>query len=886
MYEFCNECKYKENYNPISYMAMKNQDIIIVLDRPNKYEKSYLKLTNIDKQLILNMLNFYNIPLQRVYITTLCKCYTEDEKLKAKSIKACKQLLIDEIKFLKPKLVIGFGEEPTKLLSGKNKAFLFLRGYINYNSDYNFFNINSFSPRNIIKNYTNFVDFEIDFIKISELYQKICNIDNFDKKFIEKIIHPVKNLKYNHIDTLEKFEKYITPLVNKQTYLVLDIETSGLKAGDNTLLKGINDLSKNPYNTDNWEMHIIQENILTNKKTHKILQQVLETNRIITQNGKFDIRFLCEGSNIKLDIETIKNYHDTMVMHSCIDERLGTHSLKTWAKNYFNAHDWEGDIKKYLPNKDSSYSLIPREKLNIYLTYDLWYTSQGFILFNKLIQNEGTAGYYKILMDATNVMTEIEHNGVLVSKQLPIVKKELEELQQKELKKLIKMVYEHGFTPEKYVKITGAKTTLKYGAFNPNSSKQAQYAFYYMLNENGKNLIPLWEDEKEKDENKKYKPSCCKEAVEAYRVKHPLWEQLARYKNYSDVAFIKSLDEKMDYDHRIRTNFNLVVSSGRTSSSKFNLQNSKRGSKVKHLLLPDEGCILVDFDYKTLEVIVSGLISKDEEILNIFRRSQDFHNINTENIFKNQLEFYRNLLENNNIGKLYDSVKNNSMLVQTRNDILTERNLKKCMEIIFKTYRFKSKAVTFGVLYNRGAQSLAKKELNCETVEAQQFIDNFFEKFSTFKKWSDNTQKFAIDNGYVKTWFGHKRRFKFIWDGSIPQIKRQAPNTVIQGTASQICLTSLIRIHNRFKKETENSKILFTVHDSIVSSIQKNELLKGIQIMIDEMSKNPILPELPFMVDGEIGLNYGEKTEFNIIDDKISYKKEEFKKLIEGVKHA
>lgn len=857
-YENCVECPYKDSYKPVFYENPKkinrDIDIMFVLDKPNIYERNLQTSTNIDKKLLYAMCKRHNIDIKKCYITNVCKCNNADKRLKTKGIKACIEILRKEIDILNPKIVVGMGEEATKVLSGKNKAFSHLRGYINYNKDKKFFNINTFTPKNVIVSYTNYVDLNLDFIKLADLYNTITHNKNID---IQKIVEPVANLKYTNIDSIQKLEE-LNCITNH--IVVLDIETSGLRKGDDVLLKGIYVLGKETdkiTNLDNAKMYIIQENVIIDTRSHAVIERFLSCNHLVTQNGKFDIGFSCRAGNIKLDIRKLNNYFDTMVAHMCIDERMGTHGLKIWSKNYFNAHDWEDDIKQYLPNKDSSYSLIPRDKLAHYLTYDLYYTAKGYILFSNLLDSEETRDYFNILMELTNRLTLIEHRGIKISDNLLEVKRKLEEKQEIELKKLTKMVYEEGFTPTRYMQETGAKTAPADGEFKPTSYKQLAYVFYDLLNNNaGYELIPLWEDEKEKDESKKFKKSGCKEAVEAYRVKHPLWEQLYKYKAYTDVSFLKAIDKNLDPDKMLRTNFNVAVSTGRMSSTGVNFQNFKNGSVVKNLIEPDEDCYIIDFDYCTLEVIVSGIISQDQNILDVFRKGIDFHSMNTENIFKQELDFYSNIT---NINEIKNHVENNSILAQGRKKIIKCTSLENIQNAIFKAYRQKSKAVTFGVLYSRGAKSLAKKELNCETWQAKQWIDNFYEKFHTFKEWSDTTQELALTQGYITTWFGHKRRFPFVWEGSEAQIRRQAPNTVIQGTASQITANALMRIHDILEANFFKSRILFTVHDSIVCSVHKTELQEVLQVIKNEMIKNPIMPELPFGVEGEIGYNYGEK---------------------------
>lgn len=834
---------------PIYYNDFKNLhdiDIMFVFSNPNKWEFNNCGINDQDKQLLKEVLEFYGIPFTKCYFTSLVKHYVEDKKLKAKHIKSCLPLLQEEIKMLKPKIIVGLGKDATKVISGKNKAFSFVRGYVNYieSKSGKFFNINTIEPKKVLAYYPHFVDFKTDIIKLSDLYKELTG-QKFEvtTRLKNKWTKPVLNVPFNPGNESLDF------LIGRNTPLTFDIETSGLRKGGTVLKIGLTDIENNNH-------YIIDEPFISNPDNHNLIENILSTNKLVCQNGKFDIRYICQASNISLDINKLSVWFDTFIAHIMIDGRVGTHSLKTWAKEFFNAHDWESDIKKYLPNKNSSYSLIPSNILSIYLSYDLLYTTLGYKLFDRMLDQEETRSYYNILMQAFNIFIQIEYKGIRVSHNLKTVKRELEEQQEKSLKFLTELAYKYGFTPEKYQQSTGAKTLPKFGEFNPNSPKQAQFLFYDLINsQEGKNFIPEFEVEPGE-----FKKSCCKEAVEAYKSKHPLWSALYDFKNYGDVSFMKALDEKMDDDHRIRTSFLLAVVTGRMSSQGFNMQNLKRGSKIKNLLLPEKDSYLIDIDYNTLEVIVAGMLSKDPEILKVFKEGGDFHALSTEGIFPDMLEQFREMTENGDLQGMYDLINKESLLAEAREKLLQEGNISKLMIKVFKELRQKSKAVTFGVLYRRGAKDLAKQELNCEPHEAQFFINNFNKKFNVYKAWSDDRGEFALENGYVKTFFGHKRRFPFIYEGNKHEIIRQSANTEVQGTASQLTLTSIMRIHERFKIEAPKSFIMFTVHDSIVGSVHKSELQTGIKIMYEEMTKNPIMTNIPLGVEGEIGVNYGEKS--------------------------
>ena len=74
-----------------------------------------------------------------------------------------------------------------------------------------------------------------------------------------------------------------------------------------------------------------------------------------------------------------------------------------------------------------------------------------------------------------------------------------------------------------------------------------------------------------------------------------------------------------------------------------------------------------------------------------------------------------------------------------------------------KKRRSNCKAVLLGIMYGRGASSIAE-QLGCSTQEAQNIVDNFFKGFPGVKKWIDKTEADAKVNGYVEDLWGRRRR--------------------------------------------------------------------------------------------------------------------------------
>lgn len=858
----------------------------------NTLKKAIKSSLGYSTQIISDSIDYLDV-WDNCYYTNILKVYYE-ELPKINIIKEYLQIIQKEIELIKPQIILCLGDA-NKYILGKRHALNHIRGYTLINSTHDCFMLSTFSPESILKNVDLFRDFKIDIQKVYNLYKNLKTIKNKQEYLTVKEPENVVIFDYaEHVSSelidktyLEAKEALKKLTLTTRNY-VIDIETSGLNPEDRILSYGLywNDKMTEDIRYPEYdEGLIITEKLLEFLEIKELLSKILYSNNLILQNGKFDIRFSCEALNLKLDINRLNIYADTMLMHICIDERNGTHSLKKWAKNYFNAPDWEADIKKYLPTKNSSYENIPPEKLNKYLKFDLKYTLDGYWLFRQLLKKEETEKYYNFLMEINRAFIIIEHGGVNIDLNL-LEKKtaEIEEIKEKALKIFRKEAKKIGWSPERFQKDTNSKS--KPIEINTNSNPQLAYICYDLVNKDLKQHGKLKEIKLFKAKDKEFKKSACKEAIKVNKNTHVIWQALEDVKDTSDLSFLKAVGAN-NIGGKVYPNFNLAVSTGRISSTGFNLQNLKNGSPIKEMIVPDDSdSVILDFDYSSVEVFVAAVLSQDEEMLKPYINNEDPHANNTANIFKKQLADYRFFIDKKIPSKVLEILSKDKMIYDNYlkvENLLKDNKYITAMQVIFKAYRQKSKAVTFGVLYGRGAESLAEDELNCTVELAQEFIDNFYKKYNTFAKWCKGVQKFALEHGYVKTWFGHKRRFNIIHSGSIAEIKRKSVNTKIQGTAAQITLSAIANITNILNSPFFYSRIIFTVHDSIVFSVRKNELKDVLDIVYRCMSKNPLQPNLPLGVEGEIGLNYLKKSKIIIKDDKYYTEDEEMNKILSAM---
>jgi DNA polymerase I len=87
-----------------------------------------------------------------------------------------------------------------------------------------------------------------------------------------------------------------------------------------------------------------------------------------------------------------------------------------------------------------------------------------------------------------------------------------------------------------------------------------------------------------------------------------------------------------------------------------------------------------------------------------------------------------------------------------------------------------------------GAQ-LGGAKLNITEAEASSLINRFFQTYPGVKRWIEGTRADARRHGFVRTIVGRHRTIPHIASsnsGLKAQAERQAANTVIQGSASDL----------------------------------------------------------------------------------------------------
>ncbi|XP_035703456.1 DNA polymerase theta isoform X2 [Folsomia candida] len=118
---------------------------------------------------------------------------------------------------------------------------------------------------------------------------------------------------------------------------------------------------------------------------------------------------------------------------------------------------------------------------------------------------------------------------------------------------------------------------------------------------------------------------------------------------------------------------------------------------------------------------------------------------------------------------------------------------------ITSSIRQEAKGIVYGVIYGMGVKTLSE-QLEVDISDASRFISDFMRTYPQIRSFLDNTIKSCRENGFIETISGRRRYLPNINSNNPTlraQAERQAVNSQIQGSASDLVKTAMCKIHTR-----------------------------------------------------------------------------------------
>jgi DNA polymerase I len=421
------------------------------------------------------------------------------------------------------------------------------------------------------------------------------------------------------------------------------------------------------------------------------------------------------------------------------------------------------------------------------------------LLLKALEEKDLSKLFFDLEMPLVSILALMEQDGIKLD--LGLLKNLSHDLEHR-LIKLISDIYEASGTQ-----------------FNINSPKQLGQVLFEKLG------LPIIK-------KTKTGPSTDEEVLKRLSDKHILpfllleYRQLTKLKNTYVDALPKLVNQSTG---RVHTCFNQTgTETGRLSSSNPNLQNipikTDIGSKIRQAIISsgEKNCLL-SCDYSQIELRVLAHLCGDHTLIEAFSHNQDVHRLTASLIYN-----------------LSESEVNDQM-------------------------REVAKRVNFGIIYGQSAYGLSK-DLDIPINQAQDFIDAYFLRYPKVKEYIDAQIKKAQSEGFVTTLLGRRRYIPEINNknmGIRQFAQRQAVNTPIQGTASDLIKLAMIKIGAQIKDRVLKAKMILQIHDELVFDLPVSELNILAGLVKAEMEQVMKL-EVPIKVDMKKGKNWLEMSVFSL----------------------
>jgi DNA polymerase I-like protein with 3'-5' exonuclease and polymerase domains len=285
--------------------------------------------------------------------------------------------------------------------------------------------------------------------------------------------------------------------------------------------------------------------------------------------------------------------------------------------------------------------------------------------------------------------------------------------------------------------------------------------------------------------------------------------------------FIRSWQETAGLDGRVHATFNVGrTRTGRLSSSDPNMQQVSR--ELKHCFTARPGWKFVEIDYSQIELriiaeFIHRFVEPDNPMLQAYLDDRDLH-------------------------------RENAALVTGG-----------APEDVSDDDRQSGKAVGFGYCFGMGAAGFVTYAAESYGVDftldhATQVRNEYFKRWSGLGEWHNHQRALAKKQGFVENLMGRRRRLPAIYgERSYDQgeAERQAINSPIQATASDLMLFALARIEELPRDEVV---VVGTVHDSVLLEVKSAWCIDKVCGLLLE---SPVQLTVPVAVEASIGDRWG-----------------------------
>lgn len=321
------------------------------------------------------------------------------------------------------------------------------------------------------------------------------------------------------------------------------------------------------------------------------------------------------------------------------------------------------------------------------------------------------------------------------------------------------------------------------------------------------------------------------EEYQIWMMRLEIVKAIREYKRVSKQhsSYVKNMPGNLCDDGYLRCSFGIRhTESGRFNCKDPSLHTIPWHSVIKKMFVSRwVGGLILSADHAQMELRVFAMATRDEQLIQTFREGKDIHRMIAARV----------------LGCKEEDVPDDE--------------------------RRRIKTVVFGLLYGRGAQSIAAQE-GISVDKAKEIIAGVFRQFPRIRGYIDRVHQLIREQGWVPYLNGFRRVIPVDADDPA-KAQRQAVNTTIQGPASDLAVAGMINMHSKMNKLGLFTQHWEFKHDDLAYDIAPGELLVMARAIQTEMVGRPsrqfsYVAGVPLKVDFELGVNWGSLVEMKLLE--------------------
>lgn len=441
--------------------------------------------------------------------------------------------------------------------------------------------------------------------------------------------------------------------------------------------------------------------------------------------------------------------------------------------------------------------------LAIYNGKDCDYTMRLYHIFREQLKEQPRVArlFTKLMMPASEVFTRLEMKGTYIDKA--------------RLKNATLEAEAHVYKLQKYM-----LQFTKQKSLNFNSPAQVGV---WLFNELKLEVV---------EETATGAPSTKESVLLKLSEKHKAVRALLKYRKWSKFlsTYLLPWANRLDTKSRIHPTYNLARPvTGRLSSSEPNLQQVPRDSFIRGIVGSPPGWSFMEADYSQVELRLAAMLANEKTMISILEAGEDLHT-NTACAIT---------------GKQPHEITEDERVIW-------------------------GKHPNFGLLFSMKPEKYreycANNGIYITLKQAIATYYKFHETYPAIKRWHNRVIRVAHAEQQVVTAIGRVRHLPDIKShhtGTVREAERQAINSVVQGLATDICLTAAVRLSNEL--DPQQARLVGSVHDALLFEVRDGETLRigtYVQEVMEDMSYvyklYGTIISVPILVKVEIGKHWSE----------------------------